>query len=429
MKIEKKILSLLILFFLIRIIFIFASGGNNIAIPPDGTGYIAYAKTILTDPGWIMRADFQDSFRAPIYPLFLSFVYRIFGVNNIFVYVIQSLINTFLILAIYKFAQRFFNEKVALLSFIWAGIYFWYINYSCKILRESLVFFLFFISFYYLWDIIENIKKRNGYLSFLAFVLSWSILIHTDPKFLFYLPFLGLIFLIFMPFKKAVIRYLLFLTILVLVGFPWFVRNYKVYNGPVIISERVDLRDIKKTYISKAATLGREKRNKIYNKEYPSELERIQIKNGLNPNNRSTQEVLAILDNVYPTKNFLEREMFYFRDLWFPYRFESEYRPWPDCRFCPKSILNLRKIGKLIFYGSLLPFMVLSIIYFTKKKQIKYYFLIIPIVIQTILHLLTWSQFRYRIPVDAFVIILGCNGMYIFYYRIKKLLGSTLKQS
>ena len=44
-------------------------------------------------------------------------------------------------------------------------------------------------------------------------------------------------------------------------------------------------------------------------------------------------------------------------------------------------------------------------------------FLAFPIAVQTLLHILQWGRDRYRIPIDAFIIIIAAYGMFWFYYK------------
>lgn len=135
-------------------------------------------------------------------------------------------------------------------------------------------------------------------------------------------------------------------------------------------------------YVAKATDIRKEKRRKIYSKNYPTLEERELIKAGKNPNNRSAKEVEAIKNDVFPPKNFIGREWFYFRELWTPYHFKSEYRPWPDCRFAESSYPYFHKgIGKIIVYGTLLPFMIFTFIYLFRRKRKEVYFLYSPIFI------------------------------------------------
>lgn len=72
----------------------------------------------------------QDGvFRPPLYPLFLSFVYRVFGHSVSAARVVQMVLGAFCTLLLYRLAQRFLERRVAVLAalfyaFSWPAIYF-----------------------------------------------------------------------------------------------------------------------------------------------------------------------------------------------------------------------------------------------------------------------------------------------------------------
>lgn len=435
-KSKRTVICLLIFFLIIRIIIAIFLGKKDIY--SDAVGYNCYANAILYKVDWLTNPNFFGDFRLPGYPLFIASIYKIFGVNNyIAVYIMQAIISTLTCLYIYLLSDKLFGKKVALISLVWSGIYVFYLKYVGFLRRETLIFFLFFLTFYYCYKYI--IQNTFNLKLFCLSVLFYSILIHTDSRFLFYLPFLISIFLFYNSFLIALKKYFLFVALIILLLIPWTIRNYFAYDGFVLLSTRtLDLRleDNKNPEFSSSNeidTMAPRLRSTFYfGKEtkqlrrdgYPSDDERVIIKRGLNPNNRSDSEIKAIKNNVYPDSTYFARKWYYFIQLWKPFDFARSYRPFPDARF--NDIWSIRaNVGIMICYGLLLPFMIYGIYFLVRTKNRIWFFLTFPLVIHTLLHVLEHSRNRFRISIDSFIIILGSLGIYLIYCKLARIKNSN----
>jgi len=421
-KNRKVILFLLLLFLAIRIGVSLLAGQKE--LNGDSPGYNGFATAILQSRDWIKNPGFLGDHRPPGYPMFIAAIYSIFGIDNyLAVYIFQAILSTLTCFYIYKLSKKIFNEKVALLSFVWSGFYIFYLKYIRIIYRETLVFFLIIIFFYYFYLYLSNEKRksRNFWLS----LIFYSLLIHTDPRYLFFLPFLAFLFVICQSFKKGVKIYFVFLSVTILLIAPWTVRNYIAYKGFILINIRtLDLRPKNK----RNPTFDRQIKNNVLNfkaiketnnKNYPTEEERKLIKQGLNPNGRTEDEIEAIKNDVYPASTFIQRKLFWLIELWRPARFSCDYFPFPNARFQGKWSLR-HNLSSILCYGVLLPFMLLGVYYLIKNKNKTVIFLIFPILIQTLLHVLQWGRYRYRIPIDGFIIILASYGFCCIYNELKE---------
>jgi hypothetical protein len=415
---KKYVLACLLLFFLLRLIIAYFSGWE---VPlGDGKGYSRYALAILNQPDWLSNPSFSGDSRAPGYPFFLAAIYFVFGHGNLFaVYFFQALLSALTAYYIFKLSRSVFKDKSSWVSFFWAGFYCYYCFYVGTILRETLIFFLIIYSFFHLFRLLDKtvrgpLLKEPGLWKFVA---SFSFLLHTDARYFFYIPFFLILFWVYRGFRAGSVQYLVLAGIIFLSLIPWSVRNYMAYGGIVLINTRtLDLRKSLKDSKSRVAHLPFSKKSDddcgcLFNPDYPSKEERNLVKQGLNPKNRSEGEIDAILNDRLATRNEIERRWYSFKNLWRPYHFVNEYKPWPDCRFDDKYSISGFGLVKALNYGILLPFMIMAGISLVARKHKHACFLIFPIVIQTVLHVLMWGIGRYRNPIDAFVIILACYGM------------------
>jgi hypothetical protein len=421
-KNNKAILLLLLLFLLLRIAIAIIAGEQNVD-HGDARSYNGYAIAILQKADWITNPDFYGDFRAPVYPMFIALVYAIFGVNNFLaVYIFQSIISVLTCVYIYKLSKKFFDDKIAILSMIWAGCYIWYLQYVRLLMRETVIYFLLLVFFYYLYLYLIDGERisTNFWLS----LVSYFLLTHTDPRYLFYLPFLMILFVVYQPFKRGMLNYAMFITLTILLWVPWTIRNYIAYGDIVLVNTRtLDLRDSREKNptmdnLLKANVLNFGDIDWTSNEDYPTEEERKLVKQGLNPNERTSQEINAIKNDVYPSTTFLQRKWFQFKEFWRPFRFNYAYRPFPDCRFVYWSTKH--NLVNIFSYGLLLPFMVFGIVHLFLKKNKFVWFLIFPLFTQALLHTIQWAKTRYRTPIDAFVIIIACYGLVQIYTFLEK---------
>ncbi len=416
---SKISIRLLLFFLLLRIVFELSFGVREIT--GDSGSYNSYALAILGQNDWLTNPIFFGNSREPGYPLFLSLVYLLFGKGNFnAVYIIQAFISVFTLYYIYRLSTALFGKKKSILTLVWAGLYINYLKFTGLVLRETLVFFLIILVFYYLWLFINKpwkihvLKNRN----FWQFIIFFTVLIHTDARYIFFIPFLLILFISYLGYNAGLIRYLWSLLFIVVLLIPWSVRNYIAYDAFVLINSRsLDMRESD----DRKEVWEKRMNNNLINfgtmthvnvsDDYPSENERALIKAGSNPNARSDEEISIIKQDIYPDSTFIGRKIYWIKEFWRIVRFQGDYFPFPDARFQGKWSLK-HNVSSILCYGTLLPFAVIGLFVMYNEKNKALLFLAFPIVIQTLLHMFMWSRDRYRMPIDAFIIIIAVYGMF-----------------
>lgn len=419
---NKKILIGIVLFLIFKVAFVLKKGNPDVAsIVGDALTYHNFAISLIENP--ITFWDFWGHYRPPGYPFFLAIIYTLLGKDSIIaVYIIQSVLGLGIAILVYEIAYNFLNERLANLSFAFAGLYPFYLLFATQLLRETLVFFLLLLTFYFLAMLFkEKAESQSSILKekyFWIFVFSYSLLIHTDPRYLFFAPFLLGLYYFYLDKSNFWQNCFFTIFIFLLTLIPWTVRNYFTYGGIVIINTRtIDFtgteKEINRLKLSNDKVTGG-----LINKKYPTDEERELIKKGQNPKKRSKAEIQAILEGKEATQNPILKRLYNLKELWQPVRLTSSYRPFNDCRF-EKAWSLQHNLLSLFSFGLLLPFMLYGIfkLYIRKNKWLL--FLITPIILQTLLHILMWGKERYRIPIDSFVIILGCYGIIETYNFLK----------
>ena len=120
-----------------------------------------------------------DMLREPLYPIFLSLIYKIFGHNYYYVYFIQAILFSLTCIITYYLCNEIFSKKYSILSSFLLAILPTLANYPSYILTECFFTFLLIIFFIPFLIIIyyRKITKKlliNFFLLFFIFILTLS---------------------------------------------------------------------------------------------------------------------------------------------------------------------------------------------------------------------------------------------------------------
>lgn len=164
--------------------------------------------------------------REPLYPFFLSLIYRIFGESFSIVMMIQILIFAITIILIYKLIIFFTNSRIAFYSSIFIAICPPLANLSSMLMSETLFIFL-LMAFAYIFAI-TIFHQRKHLLVYCGILL--GILSLCKSIMLYFFPFL-LGSLLFLGYRKKIVIQILLVSVpFILVVLPWLARNYYTFG-------------------------------------------------------------------------------------------------------------------------------------------------------------------------------------------------------
>ncbi|MFH0798852.1 MAG: glycosyltransferase family 39 protein [Pseudomonadota bacterium] len=178
-------------------------------------------------PPFVLTAD-----REPLYPFFISIIYRIFGRHYGCVYIAQGFLVALSSLLTFKLAGRFFCQRIAFLAGILVAADPTISGFAGQFWTESLALFL-LISFIYMMAVF---KEERPFL----FALSGGALIGllTLCRAVFMLMPLAvaalLIFSKHQPLKKRLLQVVALMAAFTIIVGPWIYRNKKEFNVPSI---------------------------------------------------------------------------------------------------------------------------------------------------------------------------------------------------
>jgi len=418
--------KLIILFFflslLLRIVyglyFFLKYGSSNFA---DDWAYIKFAEEMLRQGVFVNDISTLTQTKSgitPFYPFIIFLSFKIFGTNYIPLIILNAVFSSLLTVIIYFIGKYLFNEDVGVLSSMWTILYVNTIRWVPTLLKENLLQLLF--ALFVLCLSIYLINNRS-YIMLSLMSLVFALLIHTDERYSVYYIFLvAVIFIAEGTSLKQKILSFIYLTALILIFMmPWLIRNYEVYNRPVILSERT-------AYMTDK--LFGYKNGNYYPQEIQiSDATLDSIVKGMPIQDITLYNLIqrGISYGTYPEKySRIEKLYVDFKELWRPFRFSDM---WVSEGYRPEGKWSFKhNIAIIMTYGLLLPFFIMGIFYSIKVKNKGSLIILGLVIVHTIIHLtFILSQNRYRIPLDIIIIVFSFYGLtqiirnYLIFTNIK----------
>ncbi|MEW6481476.1 MAG: glycosyltransferase family 39 protein [bacterium] len=220
---KREIISISLIFFiglLLRLSFVFFY--IQPYVTDDAKQYDEIALSISQNKGFCLEGV-PTARREPIYPLFLSTIYFIFGHSYLAVRILQAIIGALTLVIIYLIGKRIFGFYCGVLAGLYCAIYPFFIGHIGLLYTEIFFTFLLAISTYSLIEAWEKEKIKNYIYSGIFFGIS-TLTRGITILFPFFL------FFIFLIFKKRIINLLIFSLAFAMVIIPWTIRNYIRFN-------------------------------------------------------------------------------------------------------------------------------------------------------------------------------------------------------
>ena len=402
----------------------------------DDWDYISYANNIIEQGIFVpdLSTFYTNShLLGPGFPLIVALLFKIFGESYLSIIILNAIISSLIPILIFYLGKEIFNKQIGIISSLWSIVYVLHIRYIPFALKEVWLAFLFPLTIYLF---IIAIKKDRHFLLFI-FSMVFAFLIHVDERFITYFPIFIVAFLALdvktwkSGFKKSV----LFAVFVLFLMLPWLVRNYYVYNRPVILTERTALiTDRIFGYTNQASNDKKAWELLYYQFEWDDSMIDPILAGEEVPNLKGKRyySLQEGLQHGFIPHNYSKYEVWWveFKEFLRPLRLYSEYvgsgfkfhKPW--------SLKHNLSVG--LTYGLLLPCFLIGV-YFIIRIRNKYgLFLMVIIQSHIIIHIfLTTAPYfvrnRYRIPIDSFIIIIAFYGIYQIYLQLKS--KSLIKRS
>ncbi len=400
--------------------------GNEVEILPgthDQISYHTLSLRLISGNGLTFEEDWWPATKAGsptahwsyLYLGYLSAIYKLFGANPLAARLIQGILVGILqpFLA-YLIGRRVFNHIVGLASAAVTAIYGYFIYYAASLMTEAFYIVAIMVSLYLAILLTDRMLTSERKYKF-GQMLKWGTLIGVI---LVIVVLLRQLFLLFIPFlfiwiwwragKKATSTLLVSGVVLFILIIPFTIFNYTRFNRFVLLNTNAGF----------AFFWGN---HPIYGTHFesilPSEMGSYQ---------ELIPEELKNLNEAELDQELLKRGVQFVIDDPVRYVLLSISRIPPYFNFWPSResslVSNIVRVGS---FGIMLPFMLYGLVlaYLRRKKPLSKQplgLLFLYIVIYAAIHLLTWTLIRYRLPIDAILVIFAGYSFIDLIYRIPK---------
>lgn len=369
--------------------------GNTVTDLPgiwDQITYHTLAQRVLGGYGFSYATDWWPMTRAGqptahfsfLYVLYLVGVYAIAGVQPLVARILQALVSGVLLpWLLYRLGRRLAGEPTALAAAAIGSVYVYFFYYAAALMTETFFILAVLGSLEMALDMEEQPTwPRSVYL---GLALGTGILLRQTL--LLFVPFL-LGWLLFKTRKR--IRWfqlLIPLLIIALLIAPWTVRNYLAFHRFVLLNTNAGFAFFWSNH-------------PIYGSHYLPLLP----KDGPTYRDLIPPELRSLNEAEMDAALFGRGLAFVWEDpgrylLLCLGRIPAYFMFWPS----PESstISNISRVGS---FGFFLPFMLYGLVLSLRRWR-RYSLLYLFVVVYTGIHLLSWAYIRYRLPVDAVLVL------------------------
>jgi 4-amino-4-deoxy-L-arabinose transferase-like glycosyltransferase len=403
---------------------------GNVVVDMPGTNdqisYHSLAQRVLAGHGFSFDRDWWPLTRAGeptahwsfFYTFYLVVCYALFGINPLIARIIQAIIvgalHPYLI---YKICHSLFGSKTAILAAALTAGYAYFIYYSATLMTEPFYITTILAAFFIciqMTDSKASRRKKIWLAGGLGVVLGVTVLLRQ--LFLVFIPFIFLWVIWTEQRRRNVVWLPQILLIILLIGIM--ILPFSLYN-----LQRFDQFVLLNTNTGYALFFGN---HPIYGTQFISIL---------TPEMGTYQDLIPIelrsLNEAALEKALMKRAVeFIFANPWRVIllslsRIPIYFQFWPSAG--SGAISNLSRI---VSFGILWPFMLYGLILSAIKRGFHQlsspaWLLLLFMLVYSGIHILSWTLIRYRLPLDAILLLYASLALIDLYQR----LSSRLKLS
>lgn len=430
-KYSKK--SLIIIIFVLAFVLrsgysLYAYKNNFMENLGDDWGRWQYALNVIAQGPFVTQVEHfykPEATRGPVLPWIMSILILFFGENWLPIFFLNAFIGSLTCILIFLICEQHIKNRIlGLFAGLWAAFHVSFIRYTATAGNEVWVpFFIVLMVF-----ILLSLKKlkswdKSLYKNLFLLSLIFALLIHTDERYLSYLPFVFMVILFWdhRNLINGIKKGMLFVFVVLILMVPWIIRNYVVFDNLVILTTRTA--SLTSKFINYNDDLVFKHTSDCF---HLSETQIDSVISGLKTKFDDGDDIdplqIEAMKNGHIPHLFSTSEAFWsrFKLLWQPIHLKGFYR---ITGFNYEGKWSLRhNLAVGLSYGLLIPFLFIGLVKLYHQKKKIAIFLFSILLYHSTIHVLfvPYTRDRYRIPVDAIVIILGVYGILTSYRYIKK---------
>lgn len=320
----------------------------------------------------------------PVLPLLIALFIKLFTDPVIPVYLYNILITSLLCPLLYLIGKELFGKPTGSVIAVWALVNLDFFRYNPHLTKEATVFFLLPLTLYFLIKMYKGDEIRNLFWASVSYIF----LIHTDERYLIYLPFLVL-FILVKPAKLRMkfLHASLWIVFVFILMIPWGVRNLITFNQVVLISPRTTV-FTSKLWGKNLTDFSFDKEKLANEKKYPG-----------------NSEQGSIINSPFKDSNLTIERLKAFVNFWQPFFFNPAF---VQKKIKPQIWSLNHNLASIMLYGIFLPFYLAGMVFLIKTKHFRALLLAMIPIIHSLIHAyMIWPSERYRAPVNFIVVMTG----------------------
>ena len=401
---------------------------DNINSWADSKEYLWFAQQFAKgnfNPHWEVENHGLEV--APFIPSLITIFILLFDSPLWPFFIYNCIITSILVYVLYALGKHIFNSSVGFLISIWAMFYTDYFRFNIQLLKEPTVYLFLPLTILLM---VLSVKNRERILYLVMSSVTFSILIHTDVRFLFFTPLFLMLFIIVKNTSliNRMKSILIWFVLCALFASPMIIRNYKVYGEIVLISPQT-IQITKKFWKSNLDYYTLSLKDQVIHKQMlheaktldPAFYEEKFYKFRFN-------EAIKDKDGKPPYRyGHYEKYLMAFIHYWQPVYFSSSYL-FDGFRYQKWSIRH--NISSLLFYGIFLPFYILGIVMVIRNKNNFGIFIASIPLAHCAMHVyVTLALERYRSSINFCIVLIALAYLVSQFEKLHKKNNSNFLQN
>ncbi|MBN1999842.1 glycosyltransferase family 39 protein [candidate division KSB1 bacterium] len=209
---------------------------ENVILESDSRGYDGIAQTLLHHGRFAQQpASPPEVLRTPGYPVFIAFVYLLFGESPWIVILLQIILDVVSCLFLFLAVARLFPPAAGFASLFYAVDPF-LVLYSNLFFSETLLVFFLVLGVYFIVRVLADPSHEKIYKNLIPAAVFWGCAALTKPiAGYLYVPAVAALVVVFYNYAKKLFVYsALFIGIFFITLSPWLARNTRIFGKPVL---------------------------------------------------------------------------------------------------------------------------------------------------------------------------------------------------
>jgi hypothetical protein len=422
LKVRRYLVIILIVSVILRLAAVAIMGNSVESLPgiDDQLSYHTLAQQVLGGHGFTMPENWWPLTRAGeptahwsyLYTLYLIAVYGVFGVTPLVARVLQVLIVGVLWpLLAFRIGRRLAGDTTGLIAAGWTALYGYFVYYSAALMTEPFYITAILWAFdlamsdarahpYRRWALLGlaaglAVLLRQSFLTFLPFLLAWAWIMDVaarrsgEPG----------------PLLKTAARALRFpalaVAVIAVLVLPWTVRNYTAFHRFILLNTNAGYAFFWANHpIYGTNFVGILPPEITYESLVPQELYSL--------DEAALDSALLKQGMEYVTQDPLRYALLSLS------RFKTFFMFWPTSD--SGLLSNLVRVQS---FALALPFILYGMLIALKRWR-DWSLLYLFGMIYSAVHLLSWALVRYRLPVDAVLVLFAAYGLNDLLQRIRQ---------